>query len=130
MKTPAYKLPSYLFKPYHDIYYFRVRIPKSVKIRYNTTKSEIRQSLGTKCLSLARKKAMRLWVEMEESDYAMKSDDEIIERERAGRKLLKEFLIAEIESNSSRGFLRMVNLHFLNLHNAPHRHGQFLSRFF
>lgn len=40
------RIPSYLFKSPHGIYCFRVRIPSPVRIKYNTSKIEIRRSLN------------------------------------------------------------------------------------
>ena len=54
--------PSYLFQSRHGIYYFRARIPLSIKSRYSTTKNEVRKSLNTHSVVVTRKDARRLWV--------------------------------------------------------------------
>ena len=63
--------PSYLYQSRHGIYYFRARIPLSIKSRYFSTKNEVRKSLNTRSVVVARKEARRLWVMMEDTDYMM-----------------------------------------------------------
>ena len=99
------RTPSYLFQSRHGIYYFRVRIPLSIKKRYNISKTEFRRSLETRSHSVALRLSKRLWVKMEDSDYAMKDIEREMEsfaqEEALGKKLLKRFLIAQIESKET-----------------------------
>lgn len=95
--------PSYLFQSRHGIYYFRARIPLFIKSRYNTTKNEVRKSLDTRSLAIARKEARRLWVMMEDTDYMMNIDEleQHLQESNEGRQLLKRFLIASIKSRET-----------------------------
>jgi Domain of unknown function (DUF6538) len=101
--------PSYLIKSPLGIFYFRVRIPSSIKNQYNSPKIEIRKSLNTRDISVALKEARRWWVKMEQTDYTMKNDvydemDRVLLEESEGRKLLKQFLIATKNSENDSYF--------------------------
>ncbi len=61
-------VPSYVSKSRHGIYYFRCRIPLSVRNKYNLSKAEIKKSLHTSNHSDAVKKARRLWIELIDED--------------------------------------------------------------
>ncbi len=97
--------PTYLLKSRHGIFYCRVRIPLSIKKQYNTTRNEIKRSLNTRDYSVALRAAKHLWVELENTDYTMKDTHDAIEladqEASDGRKLLKKFLIASIESKET-----------------------------
>lgn len=95
MRSKAF--PSYLFKSQNDVFYFRIRIPKSVKRKYNTSKIEIKKSLRTKDISLATKKARHLWVLLENTDYTLKNNDYVVQK----RNYDNNFLTAETESIES-----------------------------
>ncbi len=96
--------PSYLFKTHQDIFYFRIRIPRSIRIKYNSPKSEIRKSLNTRDISVALKRARFLWVTMEETDYTMKNMESAVQEDNDGKKLLKQFLTLEMKCNSDSYF--------------------------
>ena len=87
------QIPSYLFTSSHGIYYFRVRVPKKIRIHYNTHVKEIRKSLGTRDRSDALKHSRRLMVMMELTDYTMVNIDEKLTEENEGKKLLRRLLI-------------------------------------
>ena len=95
--------PSYLCQSRHGIYYFRTRIPLCIKSRYSTTKNEVKKSLNTLSVVVARKEARRLWVVMEDTDYMMNIDE--IEQQQQesndGKQLLKKFLVAQIKSRET-----------------------------
>jgi len=91
--------PTYLFKSPQNIYYFRVRIPSEVRIRYASAKKEIRKSLHTSNFSIAQKRALKMWVLMEASDYSMKNDDsEPYLKDVAEEKNVKRFIFSLNES--------------------------------
>ncbi len=98
----SFSNPSYLYQSRHDIYYFRVRIPKFIQNKYHISRKEFRNSLKTRCYSTALSKARRLWVELEDTDYMMKPEGHERElwEENEGRKLLKELLLADIITES------------------------------
>lgn len=93
---------SYLHKAHNNIYYFRVRIPQSIRLRYRTAKTEIKKSLGTRDFSTAIQKARYLWVQMQENDYDFLENK--IELENEERQLLRDFLIASLEEEMSSYF--------------------------
>jgi len=95
----SFSIPSYLYRSRHGIFYFRIRIPLFIQKKYHSNRREFRKSLNTRTLSSALDKSRRLYVTMEDTDYMMKQNQEIeLFEENEGRKILREFLIAEIKS--------------------------------
>ena len=90
---------KYLFQSSSSIYYFRIRIPKNIRILYNSSRKEIKISLKTRDVSVAEKKARHLWVMMENTDYMLGDAIEKMERdlreENEAKKLLYEYLVIE-----------------------------------
>ena len=96
---------SYLVQSSAGIYYFRIRIPKRIRILYNSHKKEIKRSLGTRDFSAAVRKARYAWVMMEDSDFTLGSRIERMERElhedSEGKNLLYEYLVVEMSEKRS-----------------------------
>lgn len=69
----AYASPTFLFQNRFGTYYFRCRIPQSVKSKYQTKKAEVRKSLSTKDYRTALELARRLWVHMFDNDFLLSS---------------------------------------------------------
>ena len=65
----AHACPIFLDQNRFGTYYFRCRISKAIKNQHQTSKEEIRRSLGTKDYRLALKNALRLWVSMMDNDF-------------------------------------------------------------
>lgn len=66
--------PVFIFQNRFGTYYFRCRIPKSIKNEYQTKKAEIRRSLSTKDYRTALNSARRLWVNMIDNDFFLSTD--------------------------------------------------------
>lgn len=86
--------PSYLYKNRFNKYYFRCRIPVSIRKKYNLKKEEVRKSLGTGNRTEALRLSRIMWVKLEQSDYMMKDlelEIELYDRLlREGRPLSEE----------------------------------------
>ena len=61
--------PIFISQNRFGTYYFRCRIPQCIKSKYQTTKAEVKKSLGTKDYRQAINSARRLWVTMIDNDF-------------------------------------------------------------